>query len=66
MGSTKSRRDYFAAGAVLGFALAAGLGDVCSVALRARLRSRFFALDRLRVFSLALIFGMVGLPELKM
>jgi hypothetical protein len=27
------------------------------------LRSRFFALDRLRVFSRAFSFGMVGLPD---
>lgn len=58
--------DYFAAGVALDLDLdlvfGAGEAGVCSVALRARLRSRFFALDRLRVFSRAFSFGMVGAP----
>jgi len=58
------------AGAALGFdfvlAFAAGAGAAFSVARKARLRSRFFAFDRLRVFSRALSFGMVGLPDVKM
>jgi hypothetical protein len=59
------KRNYFAAGVALAFdlALAAGAGAALCVAFRARLRSRFFALDRLRVFSRAFSFGMVGLPD---
>jgi hypothetical protein len=61
---------YVVAGVVLGLdfvlALAAGAGAAFRVALRARLRSRFLALDRLRVFSRALSFGMLGLRELRM
>jgi hypothetical protein len=53
---------YFAADVVFFFPFAGG-ACAFSVALRARLRSRFFALDRLRVFSRAFSFGMVGLPD---
>jgi hypothetical protein len=51
---------YYFAGVAFFLPFAAG-GCVFSVARRSRLRSRFFALDRLRVFSRALSFGMVGL-----
>src|SRR5712692_12000040 len=59
--------DYFAAGVALDFdlALAAGAAGVCNVALRARLRSLFLALDLLRVFSRALSLGMMGLREIE-
>jgi hypothetical protein len=52
---------YFAAGVAFFLPLAAG-ASVFSVAFRARLRSRFFAFDRLRVFSRAFSFGIVGAP----
>ena len=54
-------RGYFAAGAAFFLALGAAGAAVVNEALRSRLRSRFFALDRLRVFSRAFSFGMVGL-----
>jgi hypothetical protein len=67
VGSRNNGWYYFAAGAALGLdfvlALAAGAGAAFSVALRARLRSRFLALDRLRVFSRAFSFGMLGLRD---
>jgi hypothetical protein len=54
---------YFAVGVVFFLPFPAAGACAFNVAFRARLRSRFFALDRLRVFSRAFSFGMVGLPD---
>ena len=66
----QKNRSYCAAGSLaLDLALAldfpAGAAGVCNEARRARLRSRFLAFDRLRVFSRALSFGMNGLRGVK-
>jgi hypothetical protein len=54
-------RPYFSAAAGLALVFAAGLAAalvVCSDARRARVLTRLAALDRLRVFLRALVFGM--------